>query len=165
MSEPTYEPESIGTWAKRYYYANRAAVDAVLRPHGIGSTQWAVLYQLDANGPTSQRDLGPALHIERASLSGIIATLIRKGLVEQTPSATDQRQRLVALTPAGRELWEQLPDPFAEVRTVALAGLDADDLATAVRVLQRATEQVERHTPAPDRRQRERRPRDDEKQV
>ena len=30
MSEPTYEPESIGTWAKRYYYANRAAVDAVL---------------------------------------------------------------------------------------------------------------------------------------
>lgn len=146
MSKPTVDPESIETWAKRFYYANRAAVDAVLRPFGIGSTQWAVLYQLNANGPTSQRDLGPALHIERASLSGIVSTLIRKGLVEQTPSATDQRQRLVTLSRAGRALWEQLPDPFAEVRAVALAELDPDELKAAIRVLRRATEQLEQHT-------------------
>jgi DNA-binding MarR family transcriptional regulator len=146
MSEPTPEPTSIGTWAKRYYYANRAAIEAVLRPHGLGSTQWAIMYELTASGPTSQRDLGRLLHIERASLSGVVATLVRKGLVEQTPSDTDQRQRLVTLTDAGRQLWQELPDPFAAVRTVGLAGIDTDDLATAVRVLQKATEQVERHT-------------------
>ncbi len=146
MTDPTVEPKSVGTWAKRYYYANRAAVEAVLRPQGIGSTQWAVLYELISTGPTSQRDLGRALHIERASLSGIVATLSRKGLVEQTPSATDQRQRLITLTDAGREVWSTLPDPFAEVREVALRGIDADDIATAIRVLQRATEQVENHT-------------------
>jgi DNA-binding MarR family transcriptional regulator len=146
MSEPTPEPTSLGTWAKRYYYANRAAVEAVLRPHGLGSTQWAVLYELTTSGPTSQRDLGRLLHIERASLSGVVATLVRKGLVQQTASKTDQRQRLVMLTDAGKDMWDKLPDPFAEVRTVALAGVAADDLATAVRVLEKATEQVERHT-------------------
>ena len=145
MTDPSPEPGSVGTWAKRYYYANRAAVEAVLRPHGVGSTQWAVLYELTTSGPTSQRDLGRALHIERASLSGIVATLIRKGLIEQTPSASDQRQRLVTLTNAGRVLWDALPDPFAEVRAIALAGVAADDVATAVRVLQAATEQVESH--------------------
>ncbi|TDQ02307.1 MULTISPECIES: MarR family winged helix-turn-helix transcriptional regulator [unclassified Leifsonia] len=146
MTEPVSEPETVGTWAKRYYYANRGAVDRVLRPRGIGSTQWAVLYQLATSGPTSQRDLGRALHIERASLSGIIATLVRKGLVDQAPSATDQRQRLVTLTTDGRALWSTLPDPFAEVRSIALVGIDPDDLATAIRVLRTATEQVEAHT-------------------
>jgi DNA-binding MarR family transcriptional regulator len=146
MTDPNHGPRSVGTWAKRYYYANRAAVEAVLRPHGIGSTQWAVLYELTTTGPTSQRDLGRALHIERASLSGIVATLIRKGLIQQLPSATDQRQRLVMLTDAGRILWDAIPDPFTEVRAVALADIDADDIATATRVLQTATQQVERHT-------------------
>lgn len=46
--------------------------------------------------PTSQRDLGRALHTERGSLSGIVATLIRKGLVEQTPSGLRRRTRLTA---------------------------------------------------------------------
>jgi len=147
MSDSTREPGSVGTWAKRYYYANRAAVDAVLRPHGIGSTQWAVLYELSLHGPTSHRDLGRALHIERASLSGIVATLIGKGLVEQAASPTDQRQRVVALTDDGRILWRRLPDPFAEVRATALSGIDADDIATAISVLKKATEQVERHIP------------------
>jgi DNA-binding MarR family transcriptional regulator len=146
MSEPSPEPTSIGTWAKRYYYANRAAVEAVLRPHGLGSTQWAVLYELTTSGPTSQRDLGRLLHIERASLSGVVATLVRKGLVQQAASKTDQRQRLVMLTDAGKDMWAKLPDPFAEVQTVALAGVAADDLATAVRVLEKATQQVEAHT-------------------
>ncbi|GAB3916711.1 hypothetical protein GCM10027613_15630 [Microlunatus endophyticus] len=121
-------------------------MEAVLRPHGLGSTQWAVLYELTTSGPTSQRDLGRVLHIERASLSGVVATLVRKGLVEQTPSETDQRQRLVMLTDAGRSVWKKLPDPFAEVRTVALEGVDAGEVATAIRVLERATAQVERHS-------------------
>ncbi|MGO4533601.1 MarR family winged helix-turn-helix transcriptional regulator [Leifsonia sp. 2MCAF36] len=146
MTERAPEPETIGAWAKRYYYANRAAVEGVLRPQGIGSTQWSVLYVLATDGPTSQRDLGRALHVERASLSGIVATLVRKGLVEQAPSSTDQRQRLVTLTPDGRTMWSALPDPFAEVRKVALVGIDPDDLETAIRVLRKATEQVEAHT-------------------
>lgn len=136
----------MGTWAKRYYYANRAAVDAVLRPHGIGSTQWAVLHELTENGPTTQRDLGRALHVERASLSGTVATLIRKDLVHQAPSVTDQRQKVVDLTAAGRALWDALPDPFAEVRRVALSGLDVEEIAVAIHVLQTATEQVNQHT-------------------
>jgi DNA-binding MarR family transcriptional regulator len=145
MSDPTEEPESVGTWAKRYYFANRSAVDAVLRQHGIGSTQWAVLYELAARGPITQRELGRALHVEKASLSGVVSTLVRKGLVDQAPSTADQRQRIVQLTDAGLAAWDSLPDPFAEVRATALAGIAPGDLATAVDVLRRATAQVENH--------------------
>src|ERR1700734_322033 len=86
--------DSVGGWAKRLYFASRAVMDTVLRPYGLGSTQWYVLYQLATQGPTMQRDLVETLNIERATLSGIVTTLVRKGLVSQTPDADDQRQRM-----------------------------------------------------------------------
>jgi|HubBroStandDraft_6_1064221.scaffolds.fasta_scaffold503421_2 DNA-binding MarR family transcriptional regulator len=137
--------ESVGAWAKRYYFAVRAAMESVLRPYGLGSTQWHVLYQLANNGPTMQRDLGHVLQIERATLSGIVATLVRKGLVDQVPGSADQRQRMLRITDTGTSLWEELPDPLALIRAIAFDGSDATELETALRVLQAATQRLNDH--------------------
>jgi DNA-binding MarR family transcriptional regulator len=136
---------SVGAWAKSYYFAVRAAMESVLRPYDLGSTQWYVLYQLANDGPTMQRDLGRMLQIERATLSGIVATLVRKGLVDQIPGLDDQRQRVLRITDAGMKLWEELPDPLAVIRAIAFEGSDAADLATALRVLQSATQRLNDH--------------------
>jgi DNA-binding MarR family transcriptional regulator len=136
---------SVGAWAKRYYFAVRAAMESVLRPYGLGTTQWYVLYQLANDGPVMQRDLGRMLEIERATLSGIVAALVRKGLVEQSPGAGDQRQRVLRLTDAGRKLWDELPDPLAVIRAIAFEGADAAELATALQVLQAATQRLTAH--------------------
>jgi DNA-binding MarR family transcriptional regulator len=135
----------VGAWAKSYYFAVRAAMDSVLRPHDLGSTQWYVLHQLANDGPTMQRDLGRTLQIERATLSGIVATLVRKGLIDQVPGSQDQRQRMLRLTDAGRKLWKELPDPLAVIRAIAFDGSDAAELATAVRVLRSATQRLNEH--------------------
>lgn len=137
--------EQLGAVAKRFTYAVRAANDAVLRPFGLGLTQWALLQLLAANGPTLQRDIGRALEIERATLSGIVASLVRKGLVVQTTGEADQRQRTLALTEAGAALWRTLPDPVAAARRIAFEGTDPDDRAAARRVLEQATQRLERH--------------------
>ena len=50
---------------------------SILRPYELGNTQYYVLYQLANDGPTMQRDLGRTLQIERATLSGIVTTLVR----------------------------------------------------------------------------------------
>jgi DNA-binding MarR family transcriptional regulator len=135
----------VGAWAKSYYFAVRAAMESVLRPYGLGTTQWYVLYQLANEGPTMQRDLGRMLQIERATLSGIVAALVRKGLVDQLPGTGDQRQRTLRLTDAGLRLWEELPDPLALIRAIAFDGSDAAELATALRVLQSATRRLNDH--------------------
>jgi DNA-binding MarR family transcriptional regulator len=137
--------DSVGAWAKNYYYAVRAAMESVLRPYDLGSTQWHVLYQLANDGPTMQRDLGRMLQIERATLSGIVATLVRKGLVDQMPGSEDQRQRVLRITGAGTKLWKELPDPLALIRAIAFDGSDAAELAIALRVLQTATQQLNDH--------------------
>ena len=139
------EHESVGAWAKRYYYASRTLIESTLRQYDLGSTQWYVLYQLANDGPTMQRDLGQLLRIERATLSGIVATLVRKGLVDQIPDSVDQRQRVLRLSAAGVKLWKDLPDPVALVQAVSFEGADADELATALRVLQAATQRLNNH--------------------
>lgn len=141
---PKHQHSSIGAWTKRCYLAGRAAMEALLRPYDLGATQWYVLYQLAHDGPTKQRDLVKALQVERATLSTIIAVLVRKELVEQVPDAVDQRQKLLRMTPAGAKLWKALPD-LALIHDVAFKGMDAADIAAAVRVLQTATERLEKY--------------------
>jgi DNA-binding MarR family transcriptional regulator len=139
---------SVGAWAKSYYFAVRAAMDSVLRPYDLGSTQYHVLYQLANNGPTMQRDLGHMLQIERATLSVIVTTLVRKGLLDQIPGPEDQRQRVLRITDAGMKLWAKLPDPLARIRAIAFDGADPAELATALRVLQTATQRLNDHMSA-----------------
>ncbi len=141
---------SVGAWAKRYYFAVRAAMESVLRPYDLGTTQWYVLHQLAKNGPTMQRDLARMLQIERATLSGVVATLVRKGLVDQTPSSQDQRQRLLQITDVGVMLWEELPDPLAVIRAISFEGANAAEMAIALRVLQNATHRLNSHMEAGD---------------
>ncbi|QCO19875.1 MarR family transcriptional regulator (plasmid) [Azospirillum brasilense] len=133
---------TVGAWTKRCYLAGRALMDATLRPYDLGSTQWYVLWHLAHVGPTVQRDLGRALELERATLSGIVATLVRKGLVHQTSSGDDQRQRLLTLTAAGEALWRELPD-LSFIHDAAFGGIDVAELATTIRVLQTATERLQ----------------------
>ena len=144
-NEPKDQHETLGAWAKRYHHANRALIESVLRPYDLGSTQWYVLYQLANAGPTMQRDLAQMLHIERATLSGVVATLVRKGLVDQVADSADQRQRILRITASGRTLWDALPDPIAVIEAVSLDGINDTDLETAIRVLRTATERVTNH--------------------
>ena len=132
---------SIGGWAKRCYFAGRAMMEDALRPHGLGSTQWYVLHQLAKVGPTMQRELVLLFQIERATVSTIIGTLVRKGLIEQVPDTVDQRQKLLRLTPAGRALWDRLPD-LGFIHDAAFSGFSEDDIRTTVQVLRTATQRL-----------------------
>lgn len=120
-------------------------MEATLREHDLGPTQWYVLHTLFTNGPTMQRDLSQSLKIERATLSGVVQTLVRKGLVAQVADSADQRQRILSITDAGRSLWERLPDPTEIALAVSFEGADEADLAVARRVLQTATGRLTAH--------------------
>jgi DNA-binding MarR family transcriptional regulator len=136
---------SVGAWAKRYYFASRTVIEAVLRPYDLGATQWYVLYQLAHEGPTAQRELQRILQIDRATMSTIVATLVRKGLVEQKPDRLDQRQRVLHITTEGSDLWGKLPDPIAVVHAVAFDGVDDAELTRVAGLLEAATQRLNNH--------------------
>jgi DNA-binding MarR family transcriptional regulator len=129
--------------------AGRAAMEAVLRPFDIGATQWYVLYHLAEEGPMMQRDLLRALKVERATLSAVVASLVRKGLVHQVTDHVDLRQKRLELTPAGTKLWSELPD-LTFIHNVGFDGIDEAAIATAIAVLRTATERLENLLPNGD---------------
>jgi DNA-binding MarR family transcriptional regulator len=140
MADPQHD--SAGAWAKKYHQASRAVMESVLRPYDLGPTQWYVLYQLATVGPTPQRDLVRMLQIERATLTGVVAALVRKGLVGQEPDPADQRQKTLRITSTGMALWDDLPDPIALILAAAFDGVDEADIATTARVLRTATQRL-----------------------
>ncbi len=117
-------------------------MESVLRPYDLGNTQWYVLYLLANDGPMKQRDLTRMLEIERATLSAVISALVRKGLIDQMPDPDDQRQKVLEITTSGRNLWETLPDPIELIAAVAFDGVDDEEIATASRVLNEATQRL-----------------------
>lgn len=131
--------QSAGAWAKKYYLASRVVIESVLRPFDLGPTQWYVLYELATSGPTPQRDLVRMLQVERATLSGVVAALVRKGLIKQNPDPVDQRRKSLAITADGLSLWEALPDPIELILRTAFEGVPAEDIATTIRVLRLGT--------------------------
>ena len=137
ITDPQHE--SAGAWAKKYHLASRTVMESILRPHDLGPTQWYVLHHLAMVGETSQRDLAGPLQVQRATLTGVVSALVRKGLVVQVPSSTDQRQKMLRLTPAGAALWRELPDPIALILDTAFDGIAASDLETTAHVLRTAT--------------------------
>ena len=117
-------------------------MESVLRAYGLGNTQWYVLYRLVPQRPVSQRDLTRELEVERATLSAVVAALVRKGLVQHGPDPIDQRQKLLHITAAGATLWASLPDPMALITKIAFDGVDPADIATMNRVLSGATKRL-----------------------
>lgn len=136
---------ATATWIKRYYAASRGIMEATLRPYDLGSTQWYVLWQLANNGPTVQREFLRLLQVEKPSLSEVVSALVRKGLVEQTPTVEDQRQRLLTITSAGLELWCELPDPIDLILKISFDQVEPSELEIVVRVLEGATGRLNNH--------------------
>ncbi len=72
----------------------------------VTTTQFAVLARLAEQGPLSQNLLGRAAAMDAATVKGVVDRLARQGLVETARDASDKRLLNVALTEAGRALFE-----------------------------------------------------------
>jgi MarR family transcriptional regulator, lower aerobic nicotinate degradation pathway regulator len=90
---------------------------------GLTPTQFAVLAQLSATGPTSQNALGRATAMDAATIKGVIDRLRRKGYVASEASEGDRRRVLVSVTPEGRAAFAALLPAARSVTAETLAPL------------------------------------------
>jgi DNA-binding MarR family transcriptional regulator len=81
-----------------------AAVDDAVQPHGVSTSQAAVLEALAAHGPQHQQELATRLGRSKAQLTALAEALEGKGLVRRERPAADRRFVTVTLTEAGRAL-------------------------------------------------------------
>jgi DNA-binding MarR family transcriptional regulator len=115
------------------YAASREVVKhyrPFLAPLGITYTQYIVLLVLWETGVTSVRDLGVRLYLDSGTLTPVLKTLEKNGLITRRRSEVDERVLLVDVTPAGRELQEKAADIPQAIREAS--NLTAEDAAALI---------------------------------
>ncbi|HEX8372798.1 MAG TPA: MarR family transcriptional regulator [Chthoniobacterales bacterium] len=110
-----------------------------LGKYGVSQGRFTVLMLLSRMCQTcaSPAELAEKSGVTRATMSGLLDTMERDGLVTRNASATDRRAVEVVLTAAGEELVEAiLPGYFARVEEM-ISPLDAAERKTFVSLLQK----------------------------
>ena len=78
-----------------------------LEPLGLTYTQYIVLMVIWEKGDVSVRDLGRRLYLDSGTLTPVLKTLEKQGLIIRARSKLDERVLMVSLTDAGLALRDE----------------------------------------------------------
>ena len=88
-----------------------AEPDTILEQYDFGRAHHRVIHFVGRHPQMTVGELLGILRITKQSLSRVLSQLVRQGFIIQRRGARDRRQRLLDLTPKGRELERQLSEP------------------------------------------------------
>ncbi len=106
-SEVVDEKDSTGLMLWRVTNAWQAAQRRALKPYALTHVQFVLLASLtwiEGDAPVTQQALATHAGTDPMMTSQVLRALEAAGLVERLPHPTDRRARVLAVTPAGREL-------------------------------------------------------------
>lgn len=120
---------------RRAHQRATAAFQDVLAGDDLTPTQYAALAVLLQHGVVSQNHLGRLTAMDPSTISLVVRTLSKRGLIARRPSEKDQRLSLITLTDAGaRYALERLGESM-EVARRLLEPLSAAQQATFLALL------------------------------
>lgn len=114
---------------RRVTRAVTAAYDAALRPVDLRITQFSILRILDRLGPVGVTRLAVEAALDRSTMGRNLDPLERRGLVRLAVNAADQRERVAALTEAGRAALSAALPLWREAQTRVETALPPDLVA------------------------------------
>jgi len=129
------------------HYAGRAVLERVLARRGATFQQQFTLGPLAAaEGPVERealvKQVAHNLKVDAADVDGVVEELTAKGLAAAGASQ-------VRITDAGREFYAEVSAETGEISARIYAGIPAEDLAAAGRVLALVTERADAELAAP----------------
>jgi DNA-binding MarR family transcriptional regulator len=113
--------------------------DAALRPIGLGLNQYSILAKLERFGPQTIQELSTLLVMDRSTVGHLLRPLEQRALVTRDVAQADRRSRVVALTPAGRELMRAARPLWASAERRFERAFGTDDAVSMRRLLKRVT--------------------------
>ena len=112
------------------------------RAHGVTLPQWRALSQISAHSGMTQVALAQAIDAKPMTVSSILDLLEKKQLVTRQTDPSDSRAKVSTVTADGMALVEIGRDAGATMYEAAMVGIDSDEAAAAIRVLQQMRENL-----------------------
>lgn len=117
---------------------------ALAKRHGESYlSEWLLDELFDAPDGVTQKYLCEAMHAPKQTVSSIIASLEKRGLVKTVPNENDKRSKLHMLTEAGMQKQQLVGRDMAKVETYAVEGLKPEELQTMYQTFQHIVDRLE----------------------
>ena len=105
----------------------------------IGVPEWRVLVTLGEFGMMTAKAIGVHSHMHKTKVSRAVALLERRKLVARRANRADLREAFLSLTPAGRDIYNDLAPMALDFARQLLETVDPADRAALGRALKKLT--------------------------
>jgi len=127
-------------------------LDRLFRCHGLSGPGFNVLMIIEGAGrPLSPYEIGDRRLVTRGTVTGLLDTLEKQGLVRRTPHPDDRRMLLIELSDPGRALLAEVCSELFPVQEELISALSEDEKATLIRLLGKLQAHLEARAGGPSR--------------
>jgi DNA-binding MarR family transcriptional regulator len=106
----------------------------------IGVPEWRVLVTLGQFGLMTAKAIGAHTQMHKTKVSRAVALLERRKWVTRRANRADLREAFLSLTPAGRDVYNELAPAALDFVARLISNVDAADRAALDRALKKLTE-------------------------
>ena len=110
-------------WVTQVQARRDLQVAQALEPHGLRVPAWRTLASLRARDRCTMNELAELTALERSTLSRTVDRMVEDDLVVRLADERDLRIVRLALSPAGRRLFDQIAPRIEALNRAAVAGL------------------------------------------
>ena len=111
---------------------------------GLRIPEWRLVAVLAEIGPATPQGVGAATRMDKVTVSRAATALLDRGLVARAPHGTDRRSHLLALTEAGRRLYDEIGPKALALEAELLGGFAPGEIAGFMNMLARVQAAAER---------------------
>lgn len=108
-----------------------------LRHHGLRVPEWRALAALYAREQSTMSELADLATIDRTTLTRTVDRMEEAGWLARRTDPADMRVTRLALSAAGRRMFERLWPEVEKLNALALEGLSKDEIRALQRILER----------------------------
>lgn len=147
------DPPTLLYLIKQVELAIRAELDELARPVGLTALQYTALTVLERHPDLTAAHLARHSFVKSQSMADMVTTLLDSGLIERHRDPADRRRLVIALTPAGQRLLDELRPQVAALERRMLSPLsssEAESLRAAVELCRQALQKPAAPAPEPD---------------
>jgi DNA-binding MarR family transcriptional regulator len=124
-------------------------IGRLLRPLGVSAAGGLVLGLLRDRGPLSPSELGERLIVTRATVTGLVDSLERRGLATRAADPGDRRRQIISITPDGLRVVQQVREIVHREETAWFAAFSAEEVTTYIGLLHRIQQRITGEGPEP----------------
>lgn len=103
-----------------------AMLNEVLRPYGLFSAQWSIVYYLHKNGPRSLTQIWQTLAVEAPTVTRTVTRLEKLGWVMRV-EGEDRREKIITLTPVALSKLPDIKKAVSKFEQQAVNALSEDE--------------------------------------